>query len=117
MNGVRQNRNRDAVCHLIEAPFTLELGRLVQGRQSWVLSQFEMRNLKNWVKGVGIVTVLVGLMALPLGMGVSPKRDTSFFSNLADTGMFVTYGLTLILVGIVALIVSAFLPTHDENGG
>lgn len=79
-------------------------------------ARIEMRTRKNWVAGAGIVIALIGLGALPLGIGVSPKRDTSFFNNLADTGMFITYGLVLILIGIVVLIVSAFIPPHDEEG-
>jgi hypothetical protein len=75
-----------------------------------------MRTLKNWVQVVGIVIALIGLGALPLGIGVSPKRDTNFFNNLADTGMFIKYGFLLILIGIVVLIVSAFIPPHDEEG-
>jgi hypothetical protein len=74
-----------------------------------------MRTLKNWIQGIGIVIAVIGLGALPLGMGVSPKRDTNFFSNLADTGMFITYGLLMIVAGIVILIVSAFIPPHDEG--
>jgi hypothetical protein len=59
---------------------------------------------------------LVGLGALPVGMGVSPKRDANFFNNLADTGMFIKYGLLLILIGIAILIGSVFLPPYDDDG-
>jgi hypothetical protein len=75
-----------------------------------------MGTLKNWDKVIGIVIALIGLGALPLGMGVSPKRDTSFFNILADTGVFTKYGLLLILIVIVVLIASAFIPSHDEDG-
>lgn len=76
-----------------------------------------MRTLKSWVRGVGIVIALLGAMALPLGMGmgVFPKRDTNFFNNLADTGMFIKYGFVMISVGIVVLIASVFIPPHDED--
>ena len=74
-----------------------------------------MRTLKSWVRGVGIVTALLGVTALPLGMGVSPKRDTNFFNNLADTGMFIKYGFVLIFIGILVLVASVFIPPHDED--
>jgi hypothetical protein len=53
-------------------------------------------------------------------MGVSPKRDTNFFNNLADTGMFIEYGFLLILIGIVILVGSVFflrttMRTHDPR--
>lgn len=68
-----------------------------------------MRTLKSWVQGVGIVIALLGVTALPLGMGVFPKRDTNFFNNLADTGMFIKYGFVMIFIGIVVLIASVFI--------
>ena len=68
-----------------------------------------MRTLRSWIRGIGIVIALVGLGALPAGVGVSPKRDTDFFNNLADTGMFIKYGLLLILIGIVILSLDLFL--------
>ena len=43
--------------------------------------------LKAWIRGTGIVTLLVGGLALPVGIGISPKRDTSVFHNLADFGL------------------------------
>ena len=75
-----------------------------------------MRTLKSWIRGIGVVLALVGLGALPLGIGVSPKRDTSLFNNLANTGMFIKYGLLLILIGIVILIGSVFIPPYDDDG-
>jgi hypothetical protein len=79
-------------------------------------TEFEMRTLKSWIRRTGVVMALVGLGALPVGMGVSPKRDTNFFNNLADTGMFIKYGLLLILIGIVILIGSIFLCPYDDDG-
>ena len=79
-------------------------------------ARFELRSLKSWVRGIGVVIALVGLGALPVGMGVSPKRDTSLFNNLADTGMFIKYGLLVILLGIVILVGSVFIPPYDDDG-
>ena len=77
---------------------------------------FELRTVGAGFVGIGVVMALVGLGALPVGMGVSPKRDTNFFNKLADTGIFIKYGLLLILIGIVILIGSVFLPPYDDDG-
>ena len=77
---------------------------------------FQIRTLRSWIRGIGAAIALVGLGALPVGMGVSPKRDTNFFNNLADTGMFIEYGFLLILIGLVILIGSVFLPPYDDDG-
>jgi hypothetical protein len=74
------------------------------------------RTLRSWIRGIGIVIALVGLGALPLGVGVAPKRDTNFYYNPADTGIFIKYGLLLILIGIAILIGSIFLPPYDDDG-
>lgn len=58
----------------------------------------------------GILCFAVGLLCLPLGYGVSPKRDLSVFSNLADMHAFIRAGLLLIAVGAAAFAVSHLLP-------
>jgi hypothetical protein len=63
-----------------------------------------------------MVIALVGLGALPVGVGVSPERDTNLFNNLADTGMFIKYGLLLMLIGIIILVGSVFIPPYDHDG-
>jgi hypothetical protein len=78
--------------------------------------RFELRTLRSWVRGIGLAIALLGLGALPLGVGVSPMRDTNLFNNLADTGMFIKYGLLLILLGIVILVGSVFIPPYDDDG-
>lgn len=75
----------------------------------------DLRVVKAWMRGIGIVATLIGVMALPLGMGVSPKRDTSFFANLADTGTFIKFSFFLLGVGIVLLIVSILIGADDQD--
>jgi len=47
-----------------------------------------MRLLKNIFIVLSIVSGMVTIMLIPLGSGVSPKRDLSFFNNLTDIGSF-----------------------------
>ena len=57
----------------------------------------------------GVGSIAGGVLCLPVGYGVNPRRDLSVFNNLADMGMFVTAGLTLLGVGAVLLAVSWLL--------
>lgn len=75
----------------------------------------DLRVVKAWMRGIGIVATLIDVMALPLGMGVSPKRDTGFFVNLADTVTFIKFSFFLIGVGIVLLIVSILIGADDQD--
>jgi hypothetical protein len=74
-----------------------------------------MGTIKIWVRGAGIVAVLVGGLSFPVGLGINPERDTSFFHNLADLGLFVEYGFVLILVEIVLVVVSILIPARSEH--
>jgi hypothetical protein len=40
--------------------------------------------LVDTVRFVGIILLILGVMCMPIGYGVSPKRDQSVFHNLAD---------------------------------
>ena len=64
---------------------------------------------------VGVATAAAGLVCLPVGYGINPKRDLSVFNNLADTGMFITLGLILMAVGAVMLAASWFLPGEEPE--
>jgi hypothetical protein len=50
-----------------------------------------------------IVLAATGVLCLPVGFGVSPKR--TFFNNLSDRGAFVSTALALIAVGLIAFAV------------
>jgi hypothetical protein len=67
-------------------------------------------NAKEWVRSAGAVLVPIGLGCFPLGFGVSPKRDTSIFNNLADLGAFVKCGLVLLAMGVAVVLVSFMMP-------
>jgi hypothetical protein len=45
-----------------------------------------------------------GILCLPVGLGVSPKRDLSGFFNLADVGLFVKAAAALGALGVAFLL-------------
>ena len=63
---------------------------------------------KDCVLIVGVSLFSFGVLCLPVGIGVSPKRDLSVFFNLADMGAFVSTGLTLIVVGLFIVMLGWF---------
>jgi len=54
-------------------------------------------------------------LCLPVGYGINPKRDLSAFSNVADMGMFIAMGLTLLAIGAVLLAASYFLRGREAE--
>lgn len=70
---------------------------------------------KEWVETVGFVLIACGLMCFPIGMGVSPKRDTSLFNNFADLGVFWKAGSILFAVGVLVLLISAIIPSGGSK--
>jgi hypothetical protein len=52
--------------------------------------------LVDTVRFVGIILLILGVMCMPIGYGVSPKRDQSVFHNLADMNAFVVWGAALL---------------------
>jgi hypothetical protein len=68
-------------------------------------------SLNQWFKVVGLLLLIIGGMFLPVGFGVSPKRDLSVFFNSADLGVFWKTGLVLLCMGLFLLIVSRLLPS------
>jgi hypothetical protein len=68
--------------------------------------------LKVWIRGIGIVAVLVGVLAFPFAIGINPKRDTSIFHNFADLGLFADYAFVPIGVGIVLIVISFLIPSR-----
>jgi hypothetical protein len=54
-------------------------------------------------------------VCLPVGLGVSPKRDLSLFNNLADMGAFIKAALILIPVGLIVAVLSYLLPGPEPE--
>jgi hypothetical protein len=71
---------------------------------------------KTVVRIIGITLLFIGAGSLPIGFRVSPKRDLSAFNNAADLGAFVKLGAVLMGAGLVAVILSWFLPGSRDNG-
>lgn len=69
-----------------------------------------MGQLKLPLRAGGVVIAAIGLMCLPVGLGVSPKRDLSLFNNLADIGVFLKAALVVIPLGLIGAAVSYLLP-------
>jgi hypothetical protein len=64
---------------------------------------------------VGVAIAAFGLVCLPVGYSINPKRDLSAFNNLADTGIFVTVGFVLIATGVVLFVASWILPGEEPE--
>ena len=64
-----------------------------------------------WI--VGVVLFVVGFLCLPVGIGASPKRDTSVFFNFADMGAYLRVALVLIPSGVLIALLSFLLPGDD----
>jgi len=62
----------------------------------------------------GVVLFLLGIICLPAGYGLSPKRNLSAFNNLADLGAFIKMGLVLMGIGLVAFFISYFVPGESD---
>jgi len=72
-------------------------------------------SIRDWLKIVGIGMICVGLLSFPLGFGISPKRDLSAFSNLADLGVLIRFGMASLVLGGVLLAASLFFPRPDND--
>jgi len=70
--------------------------------------------LREFLRGAGWIALLLGIMCVPVGWGVNPKRDQSAFHNLADMYAFVKYGAVGIVSGLILLVGSALLPRGRE---
>jgi hypothetical protein len=69
-----------------------------------------MANIKLWLRGIGIVLVLGGIMSFPLGSSLNPERWTSRFYVLADLGILGDFGFLLAIVGVLLFVISVFVP-------
>ena len=76
-----------------------------------------MARLKLFLRIGGTLCFLTGIMCLPVGYGVSPKRDLSAFKNLADMHAFVRVGVFLMALGGVAVGASYLTPGRIDDEG
>ena len=73
-----------------------------------------LSDIKSWLRAAGIVIFALGGLCLPLGVGISPKRDLNVFHNLADAGLFNKAGFVIAAVGLVIFFLSFLLPDEPE---
>ena len=66
--------------------------------------------LREFLRVAGWFALILGIMCLPAGWGVNPKRDQSAFRDLADIGAFLKFAAVGIVSGVILLVVSALLP-------
>ena len=76
-----------------------------------------MARAKLLLRTLGVAIPATGLVCLPVGYGINPKRDLSVFNNLADMGIFVTMGLILVAVGAILFVASWVLPGEEPEDG
>ncbi len=79
------------------------------------LRRMTMEQAKLLLRIGGAASLAAGVLCLPVGYGVNPKRDLSAFSNLADMGIFVTSGLIMVAIGAVLLLGSWLLPGKEPE--
>jgi hypothetical protein len=68
-----------------------------------------------FVRVSGMALLILGILCMPVGFGVSPKRDQSAFNNLADMRAFLLWGAVLGGSGVILLIVGAILPSRPDD--
>jgi hypothetical protein len=73
-----------------------------------------MGRLKLILRVGGVLCFACGLLFIPLGYGISPKRDLSAFNNIVDSGAFFKTGLLLIAIGAAVYVISLLLPGEVE---
>ena len=61
-----------------------------------------MSNIKTVLRVGGVALAAIGGLCFPVGLNVFQRGDLSKFHNIADTGVFVPIGLTLLAVGLIS---------------
>jgi hypothetical protein len=74
-----------------------------------------MQQLRLVLRVGGLLTAAAGVLFVPVGYGISPKRDTSVFENLVDTGVFIKVAFVLTTLGLLALLISKCLPDGSSQ--
>lgn len=73
-----------------------------------------MGRLKLILRVGGVLCFACGVLFIPLGYGISPKRDLSAFNNIVDSGAFFKTGLVLMAIGAAVYVISLLLPGEVE---
>ena len=74
-----------------------------------------MDRVSLYLRVAGFALSAVGVMFFPVGYGVSPKRDTSAFSQLVDAGGHWQYGVAFFAVGGFVLLIGIALKLYSEK--
>ena len=74
-----------------------------------------MHRIKLGLQIAGLAVAAVGVLCLPVGFGINPKRDLSAFFNLTDMGMFLRVALVLIPVGSIVFALGYLLPRGEPE--
>jgi hypothetical protein len=74
-----------------------------------------MDRIKMGLQIAGVAIAAVGVLCLPVGFSVNPKRDLSAFFNLADMGIFLKVALALIPLGSIVFAVGYMLPGGEPE--
>ena len=71
--------------------------------------------MKTYCRLLGWLLVILGVVFMPLGYGVSPKRDLSLFHNLADLPAFVRWAFGFLALGAVTLVAAYLIPGELDD--
>ena len=69
-----------------------------------------MLQAKDWVLIAGIGITFLGFEAIPHGQSSNPKNNLSLFAQLASSGIFASVGFWTLLLGLLVICVSLFIP-------
>ena len=69
-----------------------------------------MIQAKDWVLITGLVVAFFGYECLPHGQNLDAHNNTSLFAQSASGGAFLSFGGITLLIGILIVVISFFLP-------
>ena len=69
-----------------------------------------MIQAKDWVLIIGLVVAFLGYESLPHGQNLDAHNNTSLFAQSASGGAFLSFGSITLMVGILIVVLSFFLP-------
>jgi hypothetical protein len=71
-------------------------------------------DFKDWVRLVGFIFIMLGLVCLPMPIGANPKADQSAFRQVASHGSFLYAALPLMAVGSI-IFLGSFIKMNGEK--